>query len=318
MCMQKTWRYLLNVTVSVALIAFIIYLTGVDRIAEQLAGLALPVFLLALGLENLGVALSAKKWQLLLRAKHEQVSFLQAWKYYYIGTFFNAFLPTSVGGDVVKAHVFSKQLQRREESYASVVMDRLTGLIAVAAIGSLSLVIGWPLIDQTARLLALPILGLPLVVLVVLFFTDWIDRLLRLSFLQRFTRARRFIQDVYRALRAYRMHRRAMLPVMAISLSYHLLLVLVNITLAWALGLTIAVSYFFIFIPVAEILVFLPVTMQGFGVREGTYVTLFSSVGVNSAAAFSLGFSDQLVKLAGNVIGGLVYLGHSLRATAAP
>jgi len=316
--MRKTWRYLVNAAVSIVLIAVIIMLTGVDRITVQLAGLALPVFVLAVLLEQLGVALSAKKWQMLLAAKREQVPFLQAWKYYYIGTFFNAFLPTSVGGDVVKAHVFSKQLRRREEGYASVVMDRLTGLIAVVAIGSLALLAGWPLVDPTARLLALPILALPFLALLVLFFTDWTDRLLQLSFLQRFHRVQQFVHDVYKALRAYRSHRRVLLPVMALSLCYHLLLILVNVTLAWALGLTIAVSYFFVFIPVAEILVFLPVTVQGFGVREGTYVTLFSSVGVGSAAAFSLGFSDQLVKLVGNLVGGLVYLGHSLRATAAP
>jgi hypothetical protein len=316
--MRKSWRYLLNISVSIALIALIIYLTGVDRITGQLAGLMLPVFVLAVALEQLGVALSARKWQLLLGAKDEHVPFLQAWKYYYIGTFFNAFLPTSVGGDAVKAHVFSRQLSRREESYASVVMDRLTGLVAVVAIGSPALLAGWPLIDPTARLLALPILILPLVLLVVLFFTDWVDRLLRLRFLQRFERVQRFVGDVYRALRAYRSRRRVLLPVMAISLAYHLLLIMVNVTLAWALGLSIAVSYFFVFIPVAEILVFLPVTVQGFGVREGTYVTLFSSVGVAGAAAFSLGFSDQLVKLVGNLVGGLVYLGHSLRATGSP
>ncbi|MFO8133310.1 MAG: lysylphosphatidylglycerol synthase transmembrane domain-containing protein [Thermoplasmatota archaeon] len=316
--MRKTWRYLFNAAVSIVLIALVVYLTGVDRITGQLAGMALPVFALAVALEQLGVALSAKKWQLLLKAKQEQVSFLRAWKYYYIGAFFNAFLPTSVGGDVVKAHVFSKQLRRREEAYASVVMDRLTGLVAIVAIGSLALLVGWPLVDSTARLLALPILVLPLALLVVLFSTDWIDRLLHLSFLQRFERVQCFVSDVYRAIRAYRLRRYLLLPVMALSVCYHLLLILVNVTLAWALGLDIALSYFFVFIPVAEILVFLPVTVQGFGVREGTYVTLFSSAGVGSAAAFSLGFSDQLVKLAGNVVGGLVYLGHNLRATTSP
>lgn len=316
--MRKSWRSLIKAAVSICLIAVIVYLAGVDRILEQLAGLVLPLFILAVALEQLGVALSARKWQLLLAAKHEDVPFLQTWKYYYIGTFFNAFLPTSVGGDAVKAHAFSKQVSRREESYASVVMDRLTGLMAVVTIGSGALLVGWPLVDATARLLALPILALPLVLLVVLFFTDWIDCLLQLPFLQRFAGARRFVGDVYRAVRGYRSSRRVLLPVMAISLCYHVLLILVNVTLARALGLNVAISYFFVFIPVAEILVFLPVTIQGFGLREGTYVTLFSSVGVGSAAAFSLGFSDQLVKLVGSIIGGLVYLGHTLRATMSP
>ena len=47
--------------------------------------------------------------------------------------------------------------------------------------------------------------------------------------------------------------------------------------------------------------------------REGTYVALFSSVNLESAKSFALGFSDQIVKLIGNAIGGFVYLFHTLR-----
>jgi uncharacterized membrane protein YbhN (UPF0104 family) len=90
-------------------------------------------------------------------------------------------------------------------------------------------------------------------------------------------------------------------------------LILINYILALSLGLKISVIYFFIFVPVTEILILLPVTIQGFGVRSGSYVTLFSQVGIASASAFALGFSMQIVKVIGNIIGGFVYLFSDVR-----
>jgi len=63
---------------------------------------------------------------------------------------------------------------------------------------------------------------------------------------------------------------------------------------------------------VAEIIVFLPITVQGFGVREGTYVALFSSIGIGTAKAFSLGFSNQMVILTLDICGGFIYLFSTL------
>ena len=311
--MNRKLRYTINAVVSIALIATIIYMAGAGRVAEQLSRAIIPIFLLAVVIENFGVAVSAKKWQMLLKMKDMDVSFLTAWKYYYIGTFFNAFLPTSVGGDAVKAYSISKKLERREEGFSSVMMDRLTGLVAVLGIGSVSLVFGWNAIPGTALILCLPIFTLPIVLLAVIFKTEMVENVIRKPFFNRFGRVRDFVERVYDSFKEYGSLKRRMVPVVMLSLFYHLLLITNNYVLSISLGLEIPIHYFFIFIPVAEILVFLPVTVQGFGVREGTYVALFSSVGVGGAEAFALGFSDQIVKLMGNIIGGVVYLFHSIR-----
>jgi len=311
--MNRKLRYTINAVVSMALIATIIYMAGAGRVAEQLSRAIVPIFLLAVVIENFGVAVSAKKWQMLLKMKDMDVSFLTAWKYYYIGTFFNAFLPTSVGGDAVKAYSISKKLERREEAFSSVMMDRLTGLVAVLGIGSVSLVFGWNAIPGTAFILCLPIFTLPIVLLAVIFKTEMVENVIRKPFFNRFGRVRDFVERVYDSFKEYGSLKKRMAPVVMLSLFYHLLLITNNYVLSISLGLEIPIHYFFIFIPVAEILVFLPVTVQGFGVREGTYVALFSSIGVGGAEAFALGFSDQIVKLMGNIIGGVVYLFHSIR-----
>jgi len=200
-----------------------------------------------------------------------------------------------------------QHLSKKEEAFSSAIMDRITGLAAVLIIGSVALIIGWQVIPQVALVLALIILLLPLALIILIFTTDAVGWLLRWSLFTKFGRLTAFAEQIYLSLREYRLSGRLLLPVVVLSLVYHGILVVNNYVLSQALGLDIPIYYFFIFIPIAEILVFLPVTIQGFGVREGTYVTLFSSIGVGAAQAFSLGFSNQLVKLIGNIIGGVVY-----------
>jgi len=308
--MNKKLRYAINASISIILVASIIYMAGARGVEKQLSQMIIPIFLLAVIIENFGVAVSAKKWQMLLKMKGMGIPFLTAWKYYYIGTFFNAFLPTSVGGDAVKAYSISKKLEKREEAFSSVMMDRLTGLVAVLGIGSISLVFGWNMIPRAALIICLPIFALPIVLLAVIFKTEMVEGIIKKPIFEKFGRIREFVERIYASLKEYGSLKKEMVPIILISLFYHLLLITNNYVISISLGLEIPFHYFFIFIPVAEILVFLPVTIQGFGVREGTYVTLFSSINIESAKSFSLGFSDQIVKLIGNVIGGFVYLIH--------
>jgi len=305
--MNKKVKSLINIVFSALLISLIVYMAGIGKIKEQFSHMLVSFFLLAIIVENAGVAISAKKWHIFLKVKGMNISFLTAWKYYYIGTFFNAFLPTSIGGDAVKAYSLSKELEKREEAFSSVIMDRLTGLIAVLGIGSFALLVGWNLIPFSAFMLCLPVFVFPILFIILLFKTNLIGAILRKPIFLKFTSLQNFIEKVYASLKEYASYKESILLTLFISVCYHLLLIINNYILSLSLGLEIPIHFFFIFIPVAEILVFLPVTIQGFGVREGTYVALFSSM-VTDAQAFALGFSDQLIKVIGSIIGGIVYM----------
>jgi uncharacterized protein (TIRG00374 family) len=289
------------------LIALIVHLTGLEKIQQQFSQLVVSFFLFAILIENIGVALSAKKWQLLFKLKDINVPFPTALKYYYIGSFFNAFLPTSIGGDAVKAYNISKELDKKEEAFSSVVMDRISGLIAVLSIGSLALTAGWQVIPSDVIIVCLPILAIPVLLLILFFKTNIIGVILRKPFFIKFGKLHMFVEKIYSSLKDFSTHKRGIAVAFFISCCYHILLILNNYILSLALGLDIPLYFFFIVIPIAEILVFLPVSIQGFGVREGTYVTLFSPFATN-AQSFALGFSNQIVKVIGSVIGGIVYI----------
>ncbi len=92
------------------------------------------------------VVLTFFRWYLLVHALDLPLSLRDAMRYGLIGMFFNAFLPGSVGGDIVKAAALARGQRRRAAAVATVVMDRLIALWAlvwlVALLGGLFWVLG--------------------------------------------------------------------------------------------------------------------------------------------------------------------------------
>jgi hypothetical protein len=77
---------------------------------------------------------------------------------------------------------------------------------------------------------------------------------------------------------------------------------------ARALGLHIHTAYFFLFVPLLAVIVSLPISLNGIGVREGAGILLFGLVGLDRGSAFALQFGTYLVAVGVSLIGGLVFL----------
>ncbi|HHF56673.1 MAG TPA: flippase-like domain-containing protein [Thermoplasmatales archaeon] len=301
----KKRSILLRIMISITLLFIIIYTIGFERIKQQLSHTIFWFFLLALLLENFGVMISAKKWQMLLHDKKIEIPYMDSLSYYYIGSFFNTMMPSSVGGDVIKAYMLGKKADKINV-FSSVIMDRLTGLIAVIFIAVLAVASFFSLLPQRV---------IPIILLIVVFFfisllllikTSFFERLVDVIF-RRWKKARDFFYEIIMSLKRYK-NKKLLLSALLISLLFHLLMILNNFVLSISIGAGIPLIYFFIFVPIAELLVALPISIQGFGVREGSYAILFSSVGASYAAAFSIGFLDQIVKVVVSITGGIIYV----------
>ncbi len=305
MRINKVGNTLIRIIISVVLLSIIIYMIGFDKIKQEISHTILWIFLLTILVENFGVLISAKKWQLLLNDKGIRIAYKEALLYYYIGSFFNTMMPSSVGGDVIKAYMLGKKTDKTEV-FSSVIMDRLTGLIAVILIALSSIILFYSRLPRDAISFALIIICLFSLSFVALIKTSFFEKIVEVIF-SRWKKANNFFQAIIASLKAYN-SKKLFLSALLISFLFHLLMILNNYLLSLSIGLKVPPIYFFIFVPLAELLVALPISIQGFGVRESSYAILFSSVGVNSAAAFSIGFLNQIVKVVTSVIGGIVYV----------
>ena len=297
---------------SLILVGLLVWRIDWRQVASAFAQLETSYWLLALGLYLLTQGVSAARWQMLGRILGLGGGWRDYLSPYFIGMFFNLVLPTSVGGDVVRAWYLAQQwraagVNRPVDAgrspltlaFLSVLADRVNGLavlIAVACVATLCCPIALPrwIVTIVAGMGASCLLGLAILPLL-----PWLRRRLpvhpRLSPL--FDGAGLCMRD-----------RRGLLGVTLLSLVVQL----ANVALAWlvgeGLGLPVPPLYYGVLIPLVSILTLLPISLNGMGLREAGTVLLLAPLQISSASAVTLSLLLFAVYTVASLLGGVVYL----------
>lgn len=249
--------------------------------------------------------ISSARWMWLARP----LGFEQSWgrfiSYYYIGMFFNLVLPTSVGGDVVRAWYLDGRSGRRLAAFLSVLVDRASGLFILVVLAGLGVAVcPIPLPGWVPWLIAALTAAGAVGGLVLLAACGPGERVRGLA-AQAGWRGRlgRLIQAVF-SLRDLYLPRPGLLAgTTLLSVVVQAANILLVVLVARALGLEVPATYFCVIIPVITLLTLIPVSLNGMGVREGATVLLLAPLGVSTAEAVSLAFlwflAFSLTSLAG-------------------
>jgi uncharacterized protein (TIRG00374 family) len=306
-------KLLLKITISIALLAYVVYSADLSKIYEVLIGINLMFFLLAFIIGVGTITLSAKKWQILLQAKGEKHRYRRVLKIYYIGVFFNIFLPTNIGGDVVKAYEMSKTSKKRVEAYSSVFMERFTGAIALLILVIIAISIYYNEIPIEVIVLVYCVF-IPIFLFITLLitrkgFAKRFKRFYRLFFkiFERFSLHKK-AESLYDSINLYKKEKKILLIVMIISLIFQSVSVIIRYVLSLSLGMDVPLFYFFIFIPICSLVAFLPISIRGIGVFEVLYLYFFTMVGATAAQAVSLAFLTHILAFINSLTGGVIYL----------
>jgi uncharacterized membrane protein YbhN (UPF0104 family) len=285
-----------RIAVSTVLLGAIAWHTDWGQVQRSFAGLRYDLWFAALALLALCQIASARRWQVLARELRFDRSVPQLLAYYLIGMYFNLLLPTSVGGDVMRAWYLDGRSQRKLAALAAVLLDRLNGLLVLIAMACLAV--------------ALSPLDLP----VWIVWSVWaiaaaaVAGLAALPVMQRLEMLpagrRQQLQTMVQALRAPRALIEATFWSAGIQVA--------NVVLVWliglALGTDVPLSYYFVFVPMVSLLTLLPVSVNGMGVREGGVVLFLTPLGVAPTIATALAFLWFAIFAAAGLIGGAVYL----------
>jgi uncharacterized membrane protein YbhN (UPF0104 family) len=245
--------------------------------------------------------LAALRWSALARPLgFEFPRWLFIWRFFE-GSFFSLCLPSSIGGDVVKAYRLGDTTPRRLLAGCSVLADRLTGLAALGVLAGAALVATEQSLGMPATLL---VAGLLLAVAVLAFRigVGSLDRLLDL--LPTRHPARHFIAQ----LLPY--HERPQLMSRAVAWS---LLVqaggAISVALiARSLGVVQPLTIWFSVIPLTALAMVLPISINGVGVRENALAILLAPHGVSQEKAIAIGLLWLASQIATGLIGGLLFL----------
>lgn len=297
--------------VSAALIWLALRQTDFATVSQRVAAMGLWHALGALTLLVLMSLLAAWRWTVISSATRVDLPFRHAVRYLFIGLFFNQTLPSSVGGDAFRIWLVRRSGASLGTAFANVALDRTIGVSALAITAAMGLPVLFRLVPGTAvapgigALAAITISGFGLLV--------WLGSETR----KRLPRWRWLgpVRAVASGARAVALSPRIGPLVLVQSVSVHLLMVVAAATLLAGLGRPVAFGLLLALVPAVLLLAVAPVSLAGWGVREGAMVFALGSVGVPAADAFALSVMLGLGLFAVGLPGGLLWLRSPTRAS---
>jgi len=312
---------IVKAAVSVGLIAFLFYKLSPENLLAQLAGLALGPLIAGTAIFFVSVVMGACQWHLLLKAGGIAMPFATTLRVYFVGLFFNNFLPAGVGGDVVKIYDVAKIGNDPYQVFAVTMLDRvigIAGLCILALIASVVLLAG----D-----------GLDHLPLYSVIFAGCVAPVLALIMNRRLSRGVRMLfgrvtfgglgvrfDTIFRHLGEYRRLRSLLAQLTLLAMAVQFLRVVTHILVARSLGIPITPPgflQFFVFVPLLGLIMILPISINGLGVREGAGILLFTQIGFSKEQALLMELITYAIMVVVSLFGGVLFLQRSLKRKGA-
>jgi uncharacterized protein (TIRG00374 family) len=305
---------LVRLVLSVVLLILLFSRIDINHVLDDLQNVNIPYFIIGLAIFWGYLVLWSYRWQLFLRGAGEAIRLGELFQTLLIGFFFSMFLPTVVCTDAGRMYELSRERENKTGVVSTVLLDRVVGLISTVIMASLALLIGgYRYIDNF--IIPVVIVGSLLLLVVgwVLFFNrrfmhqfDWV---IRLSIINRFQDS---IRSLYQALYLLQQQPRLLIMTLLISFVMQTMEIMSVVLLAVALGLKINAIHFFIFMPIIWILITIPISIGGLGVREGAFVFFLGQVGIHSGHAITISLLYYFYSVIVGVVGGIIWFRTSV------
>lgn len=274
------------------------------HVASTLAHLDRSFLLLALFFQLASTLTAASRWSLVMTGLefHERSLFYV--QSYFKGAFFNQALPGSIGGDAVKLIEVSRRGYLKSDSFYGIAIDRLLGIFGLLLMNLVATLACPGILPPWLTRLTLALSGAGLLSLCGLALADRVPIFTRLpaaSFILGFSgRIRRlFRRDGSGGLQLF------------LSVGVHLFSVLAVYALARAVGLVFSPLLLMVAVPPALLLSIIPISLAGWGVREGAMVGIFHLIGGGNAGVLSVSILYGLLLIMASLPGLVLWLRSS-------
>ncbi len=292
--------------VSVTLIGLVLVLTQVPigEIVDEIRHARIAGLLLAVVFIVIGLVIRAVRWSILLQGVGTKVSFGRLLQLYFVGAFFNGFLPSGFGGDALRIVELSQDVPQ-ETATGTVLVDRISGLVALFIMALIVIAVA-PDVFPTDFLLRVGLICAGGLIIGILALGGWrwfpfIDKLPeRLPGM-----LGRPLAKLLAALKMLSLT--TVIQSVIISMIFNFSLVAMWQAVSWALRYDISYLYLTGVVPIMSIALLVP-SVGGLGVREVIAPLLLAGAGLEPAEAVTLSLTILVVKRIAELSGAPVYL----------
>ncbi|MBE9573486.1 MAG: flippase-like domain-containing protein, partial [Proteobacteria bacterium] len=253
----------------------------------------------------LNIAVSALKWQILLAIHGINYQFGKLTGYYLAAGFFSNFLPGTIGGDGYRIYKTYQNSHSKTGAILSVFTERLVGFMVLLALGLCGSVGSFLLQGDRFSLFGIIFGSLGLLTSTILVGFLSLKRIQTWALKKRNMPQK--IKIFIRHLGDYRRHPTKFLHFITVSIFFYILLFSYRLLLIHALGESCPFFSLVMVVMVSTVLAALPISLNGIGILEGSFIYLISQYGVAYESALMVMVLHRMLSMVTSLIGGVLY-----------
>ena len=287
-----------------ALVLYLLFRLLPGRQVWQALGL-LPVQLWLLVLLGYLAAhcIGAAKYRLVLNIGGSGISVRQAVRCYFAGLFGSLFLPSLIGGDILRLAMALRVAKSRAGAVLGSVVDRISDFAALALLAGIGAALVPGALDPESRKIFEMVSGISILAIAIAAGAIAVLPVRRFSFRMK----RRFVR-LRGAFRSMMKQPTAMLRALSMSVTVQVIFIILNVMLADACGLHLHFRIWLFAWPLAKLAAAVPITQAGIGVREAALAALLVPFGATAVLAVASGLAWDAISISGAIAGGIFAL----------
>lgn len=298
-------KYLFNKfkgIISIVLLAIIFFKIDYSKIRIVFLEMNLYFFIVAVLVGFIRTSTGIFRLNYLLKKVFFRTDFLKVIEDSLIAGFYNLFFPTSLGGDIPKILMLSKHLKDKKKVTASVITERFIGFFLLVIFSFVAILnLNEDIKMKNSLFIIISILMLSFMLVVYVFNKNNFNNI---SF-----KKYKIIDKIVLTFEEIKQFNKKEISICFVySLIYQALGILNVYFYGISLGLEISLILYFIFMPIIWFIIMIPISISGWGLREGAFVYFFSLAGVGNEKALMLSFLFYFQNLIIGIIGGILNL----------
>lgn len=300
-----------KIIIGLILIAVLLCKVPFASTIQAIEDTSYSLVLAAVLITGLGIILTAFRLHTLLRLKNKEVKLWPVIRAYYIGFFFNNFMPTEVGGDVFKINELKKDNLRLKDVAAAVIVERIIGALALVILAVFLSIPGVRMFEKVGmdNLHPVFLIAIPFACIAVIIARMAWNNFIKAYLEQRKThflwgRVLKVIEPFY----IFRNNMGILTKVFIISLIFHLLGAFNLLIVATAVGKALPFLSLLVALVATRIVSMLPISIGALGVREGMFVLCLTRLGLAAPISLAIALLLRFSTYVHSGIGGIWYI----------
>jgi uncharacterized membrane protein YbhN (UPF0104 family) len=298
---KKSVSLVLRLLITCAIFYLIFSKVDTREVFATMASADVSLLLLALLLQLLSTFIASYRWKLVMQQLGFGQDFLFYLRSYFKGSFFNQGLPTSIGGDALRVIDVARTGHRKRDAFYGVAVDRGLGLVGLLVFNLLANLFAPELLPHNVFLALNVLVLLGICGFVVFYYLN------RIRLLEQWVLTRVLLR-ISQRLDMVLCDTPALLKHTAFSLFIHLMALLAIYFIGTGVGLTFDLLTYMVVVPPVILLTIVPISLAGWGVREGGMIGLFTLLGADKTLVLAMSITYGLILIISSLPGLAVYI----------